>query len=134
MSQWLFAKHLTSFYVHTSEPVAVKTNKIRAMRVLVSEESAQASLREFKVGPRLHAPGYPLMPRSITPEIHAMLFANKLFVLSATASALSPPSRRPVSMSSCGSSSQAEASGYASLLISPQPSLIDLQILSWRRP
>jgi AP-3 complex subunit beta len=113
MSQWLFAKHLTSFYVHTSEPVAVKTNKIRAMRVLVSAESAQASLREFKVGPWLLPTGNPLMPRSITREIHAISFAKKPFAPSATASGISPPSRRPVSTSSCDCSSQAEVSGSA---------------------
>jgi hypothetical protein len=100
--------------VHASEPVAVKTTKIKAMRVLVSAESAQASLREFKVGPLFHPTDNPLKPLSTTLETHAMPSAKKLFVPSATACGVSPPSRRPVSTSSCDFSSQAEASGFAS--------------------
>ena len=49
--KWLFASHHSSFLLHASDSAAVKLMKLRAMRALISEDTAQVSMREFKVGP-----------------------------------------------------------------------------------
>ncbi|ORY24055.1 adaptin N terminal region-domain-containing protein [Naematelia encephala] len=44
----LFVSRFSSFFIHSSDVIAVKTAKLRAMSALVTAESASVAMREFK--------------------------------------------------------------------------------------
>ncbi|WVR03787.1 hypothetical protein IAU60_000782 [Kwoniella sp. DSM 27419] len=45
---WLFTKHHSSFFVHTTDPPTVQQAKLRTLVALIDSENAQALLREFR--------------------------------------------------------------------------------------